>query len=114
EEFSLDKEDSALNRLVRNVDRAQLTITREFSLDDEASALARLRRELLLILKEQMQSNNVFQEEVKVALGKMTARREEALRSTQHGMDFEEAVCSFIEFHAQQSGDIATRTGSTT
>ncbi len=114
EEFSLDKEDSALSRLVRNVDRAQSTITREFSLDDEASALARLRRELLSLLKEQTHTNSQFQEEVKVALGKMMARREEAQRSTQHGLVFEDAVCSFLEFHAQHSGDIATRTGHTT
>ncbi len=114
EEFSLDKEDSALNRLVRNVDRAQSTITREFSLDDEASALARLRRELLALLKEQTQTNTQFQEEVKVALGKMMARREESQRSTQHGLVFEDAVCSFLEYHAQQSGDIASRTGQTT
>ena len=43
DEFSLDKEDSASSRLVRNVDRAQSTITREFSLDDEIAF--RLRSE---------------------------------------------------------------------
>ena len=105
DEFSLDKEDSALSRLVRNVDRAQSTITREFSLDDEGSALsrlavilrntqtaidsnlsldgdssslARLRRELLSILEKHTETNSAFQEEVKVALGKMVARREES------------------------------------
>jgi len=114
EEFSLDKEDSALNRLVRNVDRAQTTITREFSLDAEDSALARLRRELLGFLDKQTQTNASFQEEVKVALGKMMARREEAQRSTQHGLAFEEAVCGYLEHHAQQAGDVATRTGHTT
>ena len=140
-EFSLDKEDSALSRLVRNVDRAQSTISREFSLDNEGSALsrltlilqntraaidnnltldgedsslARLRREMLSILQKHTDTNSVFQEEVKVALGKMMARREEAQRSTQHGLIFEDAVCQFLEYHAQQTGDIATRTGSTT
>lgn len=113
-EFSLDKEDSALSRLVRNVDRAQTTITREFSLDGENSALARLRRELLSVLKEHTETNTSFQEEVKVALGKMTARREESLRSTTHGLAFEEAVCQYLECHAQHTGDIATRTGATT
>ncbi|MGD9721015.1 MAG: hypothetical protein AB7O59_03055 [Pirellulales bacterium] len=140
-EFSLDKEDSALSRLVRNVDRAQKTITREFSLDDEASALsrmsvmlrdtraaidgnltldnetsslARLRRELFTILEAHGESNKSFQEEVKVALGSMIARREEAERSTRHGLTFEDAVCAYLEFHAQQTGDLATRTGQTT
>jgi hypothetical protein len=140
-EFSLDKEDSALSRLVSNVDRAQRTITREFSLDDDSSALsrlatmlqntrtaidgnltldgessslARLRRELLSILQAHTETNSAFQEEVKVALGKMIARREESQRSTQHGLAFEDAVCGYLEYHAQQTGDIATRTGATT
>ena len=140
-EFSLDQENSALSRLVRNVDRAQCTITREFSLDDDASALsrlaailrntreaidsnltldgessslARLRRELLSILEKHTETNVTFQEEVKVALGKMMARREESQRSTQHGLVFEDAVCQYLEYHAQQTGDISTRTGSTT
>ncbi len=141
DEFSLDKEDSALSRLVRNVDRAQTTITHEFSLDDETSALsrlaamlqntrqaidsnltldgessslARLRRELLLILEKHGETNTSFQEEVKVALGKMVARREESQRSTQHGLVFEDAVCQYLEYQAQQTGDVATRTGQTT
>ncbi len=113
-EFSLDKEDSALNRLVRNVDRAQSTITREFSLDDDDSSLARLRRELMTVLEKHTATNSAFQEEVKVALAKMVARREEAQRSTQHGLIFEDAVCQYLEHHAQQTGDIATRTGATT
>ncbi|MBI3837839.1 MAG: hypothetical protein HY288_07890 [Planctomycetia bacterium] len=113
-EFSLDKEDSALNRLVRNVDRAQSTITREFSLDDDDSSLARLRRELMTVLEKHTATNSAFQEEVKIALGKMVARREEAERSTRHGLVFEDAVCQYLEYHAQQTGDIAARTGATT
>lgn len=140
-EFSLDKEDSALSRLVRNVDGAQKTIAREFSLDNEASALsrmsemlkdtrqaidsnltldsetsslARLKRELFSILETHTAANKLFQEEVKVALGKMIAKRQEADRSTLHGLAFEEAVCAYLEYHAQQTGDVATRTGQTT
>ncbi len=141
DEFTLDKEDSALSRLVRNVDRAQRTITREFSLDDETSALsrmsdmlkntqqaidrnltldsetsslARLRRELFTILEAHSETNKSFQEEVKVALGKMTARREEAELSTRHGLTFEDAVLAALDYHTRQTGDIATRTGLTT
>lgn len=140
-EFSLDKDDSALSRLVRNVEGARVTIAREFSLDNETSAmsrmtemlkntqaaidnnltldgedsaLSRLRRELFTILEAHGKSATSFQEEVKVALGKMTARREEAQRSTQHGLAFEDAVCAFLEYHAQQAGDVATRIGQTT
>ncbi len=140
-EFSLDEENSALSRLVRNVDRAQRTISLEFSLDNEnsalsrlagmldstkkaidgqltldgeSSALARLRRKLLTILETHAKNNGDFQEEVKVTLAKMAARREEAAKSTRHGLAFEEAVCAFIEFHCQHQGDVAERTGTHT
>lgn len=140
-EFSLDKDESALSRLVRNVDQAQRTITREFSLDEETSALsrlagilqntrqaidsnltldgetsalARLRRELLSILEKHNSANTTFQEEVKVTLTQIVARREEADRSTQHGLIFEDAVCQYLEHHAGRCGDIATRCGTTT
>jgi plasmid stability protein/translation initiation factor 2 beta subunit (eIF-2beta)/eIF-5 len=114
DEFSLDKEGSALNRLVKNVEGTQTTITREFSLDDERSALSRMKGELLSMLEKQTRANSTFQEEVKLALAKMAVRREEAQRSTRHGLAFEDAVCGYLEFHAQQKGDVATRTGPTT
>jgi hypothetical protein len=141
DEFSLDKENSALSRLVKNVDRTQNTIVSEFSLDNEGSALsrlatilqntrqaidsnltldgegsslARLRRELVTILEKHTETNTVFQEEVKVALGKMMAKREEARCSTRHGLVFEDAVCQYLEHHAQQTGDVLARTGQTT
>lgn len=113
-EFSLDEENSALSRLVRNVDRAQRTITSEFSLDDDKSALARLKRELLTLLEQQGKTNREFQEEVKGALREMVARKEERERSTRHGLDFEDAVFECIQREAQSVGDVATRTGSTT
>lgn len=140
-EFSLDKEDSALSRLVRNVDRAQRTITAEFSLDseqsalsrlkqvlddthkaihdhltldNEQSALARLKRELLSLLDQQTEHNQKFQEEVKVTLGQMVARRQEAARSTRHGHTFEQAVFEFLQHQAQAAGDVARFVGDTT
>lgn len=140
-EFSLDSEDSALSRLVHNVRQAQQTITSEFSLDedtsalsrlrkllehtnsqieqqlsldDEASPLARLQRELHKVLKEQNETATKFQEEVRVAIESMKARREEADRSTRHGDTFEEAVFAFVQAEAGRMGDIATATGQTT
>jgi len=140
-EFSLDDETSALSRLVANVERAQRTITREFSfdedasalsrlkrmlehtnsaieghlsLDDEDSALARLKRELLNLMESQRDQNQKFQEEVKVSLQTMIARKQEAARSTRHGIDFESAVLELIAMEAQKTGDILTLTGSTT
>src|SRR5262245_60362583 len=139
-EFSLDEENSALSRLVKNVEGAQRTITREFSLDNEASALSRLkgmlestqqaidanltldsdesalsrlRKEVLDILEAHKQTNLSFQEEVKLALQKMVVQREEAARSTTHGLIFEDVVCEFLSREAQKLGDVATRTGET-
>lgn len=140
-EFSLDKEDSALSRLVANVDRAQRTITEEFSLnndqsalsrlkvmleetrgvihgsltlDDEVSPLARLKRELWELLSKADDRNKTFQEEVKVSLARMAASRDEAARSTQHGVRFEDVVVEFVSRQAQRQGDLAVPTGHTT
>ncbi len=139
-EFSLDDENSALNRLMANVQSAQRTITREFSLDedasalsrlkrlleqtnsaieghlsldDEDSALARLKRELLALMEISRDQNQKFQEEVKVSLQTMLARKQEAARSTRHGVDFEAAALELIGFEVQKSGDILTPTGNT-
>ncbi|HYO23735.1 MAG TPA: hypothetical protein VEQ85_02185 [Lacipirellulaceae bacterium] len=113
-EFSLDEENSALSRLVRNVDRAQRTITNEFSLDNEQSALRRLKSELTTILEAHVKTNAEFQEEVKVALAKLVTRRETELRSTSHGATFQNAVFEFIDRYAQRRGDVAEDTGNCT
>jgi hypothetical protein len=140
-EFSLDEENSALSRLVKNVEGAQRTITREFSLDNDASALSRLkgllvstqqaidsnltldndesalsrlRKEVLDILAAHSKTNQSFQEEVKLTLSKMVVQREEAARSTTHGLVFEDVVCEFLSREALKLGDIATRTGDST
>jgi hypothetical protein len=110
-EFSLDEENSALSRLVQNVDRAQKTITSEFSLDNERSGLWRLKTELTTILEAHVKTNAEFQEEVKIALGKLVTKREVESRGTQHGGTFEQAVYAFFDQDAQRRGDIAEFTG---
>ncbi|MGD9635939.1 MAG: hypothetical protein AB7G28_14465 [Pirellulales bacterium] len=113
-EFSLNEEDSALSRLVKNVDRAQRTITSEFSLDNETSALSRLKRELLELLATTEKKNQAFQEEVKVSLARIVTTRQEIEQSTRHGKVFEDAMCEFVAREAQHAGDVAAPTGSTT
>ena len=140
-QFSLDDDNSALSRLVRNVTAAQRTISSEFSLDAETSALsrlkkiledtntavhhqlsldhedsalARLKRELLTLLGEHRDTNLRFQEEVRGTLQSMLARREEAERSTRHGLEFEDAVFEAIVLESRRGGDLAVRTGNTT
>jgi len=140
-EFSLDTDDSALSRLVRKVETAQRTITDEFSLDNESSALSRmsnllneatnaindnltldkegsalsrLRRELVEILAHHEEQSSSFQRDVTSALEAMKARREESLRSTTHGKQFQDVVVDFAQHEAERSGDLATCTGNTT
>ena len=113
-EFSLNEENSALSRLVQNVTQAQRTITNEFSLDNDLSCLSKLKRELTDLLAMSEKKNQSFQEEVKVSLAKIVTQREEADRSTRHGLAFEDAVCEFLIRQSQHAGDIATPTGHTT
>ncbi len=113
-EFSLADESSFFSRLQKTLDLTSQAIHTNLTLDDEQSSLARLKRELLTILDKHTQTNAVFQEEVKVALAQMKARREEAARSTRHGLVFEDALCELLERVAQQHGDVARRTGNNT
>lgn len=110
-EFSLDNDQSALSRLKQMLERTSATIDKQLTLDDDASSLARLKRELLTILDTHAKTAREFQEEVKVSLAALSARRAEAQRGTQHGLDFEDAVFEYIVQHAQQAGDVADRTG---
>ncbi|MEQ8847221.1 hypothetical protein [Botrimarina sp.] len=113
-EFSLDEENSALSRLVRNVDRAQRTITSEFSLDNDHSGLSRLKRELMTILEAQVKATAEFQNEVNEKLATLVQKRASAAASPEHGADFEDAVCAFLTDQAQQRGDLCEASGATT
>ena len=112
-EFSLDRQDSALSRLVSRVESAHRQLSNEFSLDNEGSALARLRREILQVVEKQQKSNAEFQLQVAKTLAEMSAKRQEAQRSTRHGMVFEDAVFEFVN-QRRSEGNVATRTGNTT
>jgi hypothetical protein len=114
EEFSLDSENSALSRLVLKVESAQKRISSEFSLDEDSSALARLRKEILAVLDGHSDVSRKFETEVRETLAGMQARREEAKRSTRHGVEFEEAASGLVIDICQSSGDIAEKTGNTT
>lgn len=112
-EFDLNADDSALKRLMDGVEGAQRKITSEFSLDEEGSALARMRKQLLETFEKQSKENQQFQTEVRASLAAMQARRQEAERGTRHGLDFEDAVYDFINDRSQKAGHIATPTGNT-
>jgi uncharacterized coiled-coil protein SlyX len=138
-EFSLDDENSALSRLVKKVEEAKDRITDEFSvdnqdsainklnlvlaetrqsiddnltLDNEKSALARLRKQLTDVLDNIQTRNQKFQEDVSGKLASLVTRHQEEMRSTTHGVTFEEEFCAFLQREAQRAGDVFTATGS--
>jgi hypothetical protein len=140
-EFSLDAEDTALSRLVKKVTAAQEIISSEFSrdnedsalshiskmlqsaesaihgnltLDDEKSSLARLKREIVTILDAQSKTNREFQEEVKVAIAAMTAKKQAEQQTTRHGLVFEQALFTFLQDQCRATGDLVEFTGNAT
>lgn len=137
-EFSLDNEEGALSRLVQRVERAQTTIAEEFSLDhqgsalqrlaamltqtnaavessltldNDASPLARLKREILEVLTQHKHANAEFQTEVRSTLETFKARREEAARSTRHGLTFEDQVGEQLAHEAKRTADVLEHVG---
>jgi hypothetical protein len=111
-EFSLDKEDSALSRLVGQVTAAQERISSEFSLDAEGSALARMKKELEALLERHNKANEEFRGQVREALASIQARKEESQKSTRHGVEFEQAVCEFVDRNAAACGDLVEQVGA--
>jgi hypothetical protein len=109
-EFSLDQENSALSRLVKKVNAAQETITEQFSLDNDQSSLKRMQTHLETILGAHIKSAADFQEEVKVALGKLVTKREVEARGTQHGATFEDALFEFLAAECQPRGEVIDNT----
>ena len=110
-EFSLDDENSSLSRLVKKVHVAQETITEQFSLDNEESSLRRMQKHLETILGAHIKSAADFQEEVKVALGKLVTKRETEARTTLHGATFEDEVLEFVSRDCQPRGEVVEGTG---
>jgi hypothetical protein len=92
---------------------ATAAINGSLTLDNDASALSRLKRELMEILKRHEDRANAFQREVTGMLEAMKARREQALRSTTHGIDFQDAVIEFVQREAGRGADLASVVANT-
>jgi hypothetical protein len=71
---------------------ADAAIHDNLTLDSDTSALARLKRELVTILDAQSKTNREFQEEVKVAIATITAKKQADQQTTRHGLVFEQAA----------------------
>ena len=140
-EFSLDKKESALRRLVEELEErhAELrtdlagkvdSVVSEFSLDSDDSALSRLvarveRAQRTITdefsldrddsaLSRMARQMSEFRSEVREALAALGAQRAEARRSTRHGTDFESRLGDLVAELAQRKGDIYAAVGNTT
>lgn len=113
-EFSLDKEDSALSRLVSRVETAQRSLTSELSLDNENSALHRLHRMFSDHQTVMLRQHLELAGKLDAAIQSMVTRREEAAKSTRHGIEFEQMLGEHLRTLVIDSGDVFQETGSTT
>lgn len=112
-EFSLDQPESALSKMVERIRQNSEAIDKHLSLDNKDSALARLKAELLELFSRQGEASQKFQEEVKVVMAELRAKREADRRSPEHGRQFEQLVVEWIQRDGQQHGDVVSATGST-
>lgn len=96
-EFSRDRPDSAVSRLLGEITKANGTLGKE--LTDVVSAFA--------------ESNARFQTDVRATLEGLRVRREEAARSSQHGHTFEYAAGELLQMEAQHAGDVCERLSGT-
>jgi hypothetical protein len=112
DEFSLDKPNSALSRLVKKVEDAQGLIGKSLTLDDESSPLSRLKRELKIPIDDLIENNARFQTEVREALAKLQTQRETAAKSTLHGLTFEEHLGELLAAEAARLNDVHEDTGT--
>lgn len=113
-EFSLDKPDSALSRLVTRVEEAQRSLTAELSLDNEQSALKRMFQMLQDHQKEVLRNQHELSTRLDAAVQSLQSRREEADKSTRHGLEFEASLASHLRTVCNGASDILEETGATT
>ena len=114
DEFSVDNQDSAINKLNLVLAETRQSIDDNLTLDNDKSALARLKKQLTDVLADIEVRNQKFQEDVSAKLASLVTKHQEEMRSTTHGISFEEEFCGFLEREAQRAGDVFTATGSTT
>ena len=62
----------------------------------------------------QVELANKLAENLNVAIGQLQARKQEADRSTRHGLEFEAAVCEQVRVVCAATGDVVQSVGNTT
>ena len=113
DEFSLDREGSAIRRLSGVLDDTRATVEKSLTLDDKSSPLSRIREELMGAVSAFTESSARFQSDMRSTLDTFRVRREEAARSSLHGHTFEYAAEEVLQLEARRCGDVCERLAGT-
>ena len=100
--------------LQKALDAQRGAILAEFSLDQQNSAIARMKRELEQLVDKSNRDNTELMTTVRASLAALQARKEESLKSTRHGLEFENAVHAFLAETGRAAGDVVEHTAGTT
>jgi hypothetical protein len=124
-EFSMDQEDSALRKLLKQLEEKQLSlgeglnaqvnkVVEQLTLDNEGGALARMRKQLQEVLAKIQEENQGFQQEVRDRLLVEAVTKQERAKGTLHGVDYEARVGERLKLLVEAWHDTLEHTGSTT
>ena len=117
------KEDSLLNQLRRETERARVELMHAINPAREGSPLALIKATLCELLtehaksaKEQLeaarQQNAEFQRDVREAVQRIETRRQQEQKSAAGGVVFEDAVAAFAQRHLGGHGYVVDATGN--
>jgi len=113
-ELSLDHADSALSRLVGRVEEAQRLTVAQFSLDNADSGMTRMRGLIDEHFRTLGEAQQAFQTSVLEMLVRFDEKKKVAATGTQHGQAFEYALLTTLEALAEGAGELFDATGMTT
>lgn len=117
-------EDSLLSRLVRETQRAREEVLAAVNPEFASSPLSVLRASLTKLLQEQGATHaelsekqearqTQFEKEIREAVGRIEAKRIQGQSSPRGGLDFEDAVISFLRTRVQGAPCLFDSTGAT-
>ena len=111
-QFSRDSSGSAISRIEDIIQRSHQAITTQFSMDDPNSAIRRLYNSVGEQMEVLTRGNMEFQAEVREALAALSAKKESAAVSPEHGRDFEQDLGAALIPLVQRHGHTVEATGN--
>ena len=113
-EFDLNRDQSALSRLVKQMKEGQGSLetnfketigklASEWSLDNENSSVARFKKDVAASIDKLVEGQNLFQKEVVRELAALREKRATEAVTTRKGATFEEALGSVVRAEAEKA-----------